>query len=104
MKFKVHKEAKNEFLELPEKVKKALDEEIKSRKRRDKGILSQRGTGTSYDSHGEPVNYFKLVEEERDIYYRVFFDINDGEIIMLGIRPRDDDTYINLREYTRLVK
>ena len=104
MEWKVHEDAKQEFKQLPEKVGEALKQEIKSRKNREKTILKQRGVGTSYDNHGEPVNYFKMVNEREKIDYRIFFDIQESEIVMLGIRKRDNDTYVNLRDYSRLVE
>lgn len=98
MEFEVHPDAVKEFLELPREDRKKMDKCIESRKRRDNNILDQRGTGISYDSHGEPVHYFKV---EGDPGYRVFFDIAGQQVILLGVRRRDRDTYLNLREYTR---
>lgn len=101
MEYRVRAEARDEFLKLPEEIRGKLKEEIESRRSREKNILGQRGVGTSYDSHGEPVNYFKMETEEEN--YRIFFDVKDGKVVLLGIRPRTDDTYINLRDYTRLI-
>lgn len=100
MEYEIHEEAEEELLDLPEKVRKILKEEIDSRKRRENSILDQRGVGISYDSHGNPVHYFKM--EEKEVSYRVFFNILDGKVVILGARPRNDDTYLNLRDYTRM--
>lgn len=96
MEFEFHPEAIEEFSELPEEDIQKVRESIDSRKNRENSILDQRGTGISYDNHGEPVHYFKSCES-----YRVFFEIEGNKVIILGIRPRNDDTYLNLREYTR---
>lgn len=98
MKFEVHPEAVDEFLELPEKDRNRVEKAIESRRKRKNSILDQRGTGISYDNHGEPVHYFKI--EDEDFSYRVFFDIVGQKVVLLGIRSRDDETYLNLREYT----
>jgi len=98
MDYEVHSSAVEEFQELPEKVSELLKRSVESRKNRDNPITDQRGTGIAYDNHGDPIHYFKIEEE---LNYRVFFDIKDEKIILLGIRPRDDDTYLNLREFTR---
>ncbi len=99
MEFEVHSKAVEEFLELPGEDREKVKENIDSRQRRENSILNQRGTGISYDNHGEPVHYFKAEGENQN--YRVFFDIQDDTVILLGVRPRDDDTYLNLREYTK---
>lgn len=99
MEYEVHSSAIEEFQELPEKVSELVKDSVESRKNRDNPITDQRGTGIAYDNHGEPIHYFKI--EEGELNYRVFFDIKDKNVILLGIRPRDDDTYLNLREFTK---
>lgn len=99
MEFQVHQEAVNEFQELPDGDREKVRENVDSRQHRDNSILKQRGTGISYDNHGDPVHYFKAEGEDQE--YRVFFDIVNDKIVLLGVRPRDDDTYLNLREYTK---
>jgi len=99
MEFQIHEEAAQEFRELPDNHREKLKEEIDSREKRENPILEQRGTGISYDNHGEPVHYFKA--EDVEIDYKVFFDIIDGKVVILGFRTRDDLTYLNLREFKR---
>jgi hypothetical protein len=99
MDWEVHEEAVEEFTGLPEDDRKVVRENVDARRKRDNSILSQRGVGLSYDNHGEPIQYFKVEEDEKS--FRVFFDISDDKVILLGVRERDDDTYFNLREYTR---
>jgi|GEM_PF-4925467 len=101
MDFEAHDSAIEDFQELPEKVSEIVKESVESRKNRDNPITDQRGTGIAYDNHGEPIHYFKI--DEGELNYRVFFDINDGKVILLGIRHRYDDTYLNLREFTRKI-
>ena len=101
MGWRVHSEAVEELVNLPDKDRDFVRERIESRQNRDNDILNQRGVGISYDNHGEPVHYFKV--EEGETAYRVFFDINGGEVVLLGIRERNDETYFNLREYTKRI-
>lgn len=98
MEWKVDPEAVEEFTELPEEDREKIGKQIDSRRNRENSILNQRGTGISYDNHGEPVHYFKAGEEGE---YRVFFNIIGDRVWLLGVRPRDDYTYLDLREYTR---
>lgn len=98
MDYRVHESAVEKFQNLPEKASKAVKEAVESRKKRDHPITEQRGTGIAYDNHGEPIHYFKV--EENELNYRVFLDIKDEGVILLGARPRNDDTYLNLREFT----
>lgn len=98
MDYKVHKSAFEEFKGLPDNVSNLIRDAVESRKNRDNPITEQRGTGIAYDNHGELVHYFKI--EEKDLNYRVFFDIKNENVILLGARPRNDDTYLNLREFT----
>lgn len=99
MDYEVHESAVEEFQSLPKKVSKVIREAVDSRRNRDNPITDQRGTGIAYDNHGEPIHYFKV--EEKGLY-RVFFNIKNQKVILLGSRPRDDDTYLNLREFTRI--
>jgi len=99
MDWRVHSSAVEEFLELPEGDRKVVEDRIDTRKKRDNSILDQRNVGISYDNHGEPIHYFKIEEGEKR--YRVFFGINGSEVVLLGIREREDYTYFNLREYTK---
>lgn len=96
MEFSIHAEALIEFKEFDSEVKEFLKQEIDKRKKRRNSITEQRGTGLCYDNHGEPIYYFKAENEK--LKYRVFFDIKDETVIILGFRPREDDTYLNLRE------
>lgn len=99
MDYVIHPDALEELKQLPANVRKAIKDNINSRIRREKNLLQQRGVGISYDSHSEPVHYFKV--QQNQINYRVFFQIENTSIQILGARPRDSDTYLNLREYTR---
>ncbi|MFO7794040.1 MAG: hypothetical protein R6V35_03635 [Candidatus Nanohaloarchaea archaeon] len=101
MDYEVHKSAVEEFQSLPDKFSKVIRSAVESRKSRDNPITEQRGTGIAYDNHGEPIHYFKV--EEKGLNYRVFFNIKNQKVILLGARPRDDDTYLNLREFTRKI-
>lgn len=96
MEWYVHPDAVEEFLGLSDDSRAAIKENVTSRMERDTGITGQRGVGISYDSHGTPLSYFKVEEVD----YRVFFDILDGDLVLLGFRPRDEDTYIDLRQFT----
>ncbi|MFB6158655.1 MAG: type II toxin-antitoxin system RelE/ParE family toxin [Candidatus Nanohalobium sp.] len=102
MDWEVHSEAVEEFVRLPEEDRELVEEKIEARKNRDNPILGQRNVGMSYDNHGEPVHYFKVEEGEKS--FRVFFDISENTVVLLGVRERDDDTYFNLREYTKRMK
>lgn len=97
MRWKVHEEAVKEFLQLESEEREIVDQAIKSRKNRENSILDQRGTGIAYDNHGEPVHYFKVEDEALEDNLRIFFKISGQKIVLLGVRPRDDDTYLNLR-------
>jgi mRNA-degrading endonuclease RelE of RelBE toxin-antitoxin system len=99
MEWEVHSEAVEEFVSLPYEDRKLVEERIEARKSRENTILGQRNVGLSYDNHAEPVHYFKV--EEREKSFRVFFDISDNTVILLGVRERNDDTYFNLRQYTK---
>ena len=101
MKYELHSSAVEEFHELPEKVSKLVKDSVESRKNRENPITEQRGTGIAYDNHGEHIHYFKI--EEGELNYRVFFDIKNEKVILLGIKARDDDTYLNLREFTNKI-
>jgi|APHM01.1.fsa_nt_gi hypothetical protein len=99
MDWEVHSEAVEEFLDLPDEERELVRNTVEARQNRENSILSQRNVGLSYDNHGEPIHYFKVEEGEKA--YRVFFDISDGKVVLLGVRERNDDTYFNLREYTK---
>ena len=98
MRFDVHPQAQEELQGLPEEVQEELISEIESRKKRHNSIIKQRGTGISYDQHGEPVHYLKLETADQD--YRVFFQPSGQTVVVVGVRLRDDDTYTNLRDIT----
>lgn len=98
MEFKIHEDAIEEIQELTDEEIKVVKQRIESRQNRENTILDQRGTGISYDNHGEPVHYFKV---QNDVDFRVLFDILDGKVLILGTRRRNDLTYLNLREYTK---
>lgn len=99
MRFEIHPEAERELQELPERAQEELLSEVESRKKRHNSILKQRGTGISYDQHGDPVHYLKLETTEQG--YRAFFQPCGDRVIIVGIRPRTDDTYANLRDITK---
>lgn len=101
MDWRVHSEAVEEFVDLLDSVRKVVENNIEARKNRDNPILNQRNVGISYDNHGEPIHYFKV--EEDDLNYRVFFQISSQEVVLLGVRERDEDAYFNLRKYTKRV-
>lgn len=98
MEIKFHKKAIEEIKKLSNHEREEIKKKIDSRQKRQNNILKQRGVGISYDRHGDAIHYFKAETSEDE--YRVFFDIKDKAITLLGIRPRDNDTYLNLREYT----
>jgi hypothetical protein len=79
-------------------VQEELISEIGSRKKRHSSIIKQRGTAIGYDQHRDPVYYFKLETSDQD--YRVFFQPSGQAVVIVGVRPRDDDTYTNLRDTT----
>ena len=101
MDWRVHSQAVEEFMDLPDSDRKVVEDNIEARKNRDNPILNQRNVGISYDNHGEPIHYFKV--EEDGLSYRVFFQISGQEVVLLGVRERDEDTYFNLRKYTKRV-
>ena len=102
MKWELHSDAIDELINLPEEHRELIKKNIEARKARKNPITSQRGVGISYDNHGEPIQYFKA--ENEDLSYRVFFTITDSKVILIGFRPRDNDTYLNLRDYTKRTK
>ena len=99
MDWEVHPDAVEEFVDLEGRASEVVKESIESRKSRENSILSQRGVGLSYDNHGEPIHYFKAEEDGES--YRVFFDISRNKVILLGVKERTDETYLDLREYTK---
>jgi mRNA-degrading endonuclease RelE of RelBE toxin-antitoxin system len=99
MEYEIHESGLKELKELPEEARRVIKEDIEARRKRDNPITSQRGTGIAYDNHGEPIHYFKV--EDNNHNYRVFFEIDEENVVLLGFRPRDDDTYLNIREYTK---
>lgn len=99
MDWEVHPDAVKEFVELEDEASEVVKGSIEARKSRENSILNQRGVGLSYDNHGEPIQYFKAEKEGES--YRVFFDISGNKVILLGVRERTDETYFNLREYTK---
>jgi len=88
MDWTVHSEAVEEFRGVPQEDRGLVQERVESRQNRENNILDQRGIGISYDNHGNPIHYFKIEEDVK--VYRVFFDIDDSEIVLLGIRERED--------------
>ncbi len=101
MDWRTHSDAVEEFVDLPDGDRKVVEERIDARKDRDNPILDQRDVGISYDNHGEPIHYFKV--EEANVDYRVFFQISGREVVLVGVSERNDDTYFNLREYTKRI-
>jgi len=101
MRFEVHEDAVADFMDLGDDFLEEFDDHLDSRKNREKGILKQRDTGISYDSHGEPVHYFKFSTSEEQ--FRVFFEPDGERVVLLGVRMRREDTYVDLRELSKMV-
>lgn len=91
-------QAQEELQELPEEVQEELISGIESPKKRHNSIIKQRGTRISYDRHGDPVHYLKLETSDQD--YRAFSQPSGQTVVIVGVRPRDDDAYTNLRDIT----
>jgi hypothetical protein len=97
MEWGVHREAAEEFLDLPEEAGEMVRENIEARRKRENPITEQRNVGLAFDDRGKGIYYFKAENGES---CRVFFDFSDGKVVLLGVRERTDMTYMNLRELT----